>query len=146
MRPKRRQIIEENGLSFAPAEVLRTFWRRYNTAKRPVARMGALAARLVESQARSRGGPLEALAAAWASILPQEIADQSDLESLRNGRLQVVVNNACTRYVLSRQMKERLVAGLNEAVGKKLVSEIEFRIGRIRRGVRPADELRSNDD
>jgi hypothetical protein len=130
MRPTRRQILEENEMVFAPPEVLRMFWRRYNTARRPAARMGDLAARLVASQARAKGGHLQALAAAWASILPKEIADHSDLESLRGGRLQVVVSDSATKFVLARQLNEMLVEALNSAVGKRLVREIDFRIGR----------------
>ena len=106
------------------------FWRRYNTTRRPAARMGDLAVRLVASQARAKGGQLQALAAAWASILPQEIADHSDLESLRGGRLQVVVGDSATKFVLARQMNEMLAEALNAAVGKKLVRQIDVRIGR----------------
>lgn len=133
-------------MDFAAPEVLRMFWRRYNTARRPAARMGDLAARLVSSQASQRGGPLQALSAAWESILPKEIADFTTLESLRGGRLQVFVEDAATRFVLSRQLNEMLVASLNDAVGKKLVTRMEFRIGRRQRNCRPVEESPNKND
>ncbi|HUN81566.1 MAG TPA: DUF721 domain-containing protein [Phycisphaerae bacterium] len=146
MRPTRRQILQENGMVFAPPEVLRMFWRRYNTARRPAARMGELAAGVLSKQTRGRGGPLEALSAAWESILPREIAEYTTLESLRGGRLRVVVADAGTRFVLSRQLSQMLTTSLNEALGKQLVKQIEFRIGRRQRGSRPVEESANDND
>ena len=143
MRPTRRQILEEHGLTLAPPDVRALFWRSYNARRRKVTRMGDLAATLVAQQAATISGPMRELADAWAAILPEDVAASSRVETLRAGCLNVSVDSSATRFALSRHMGDTLIEALNAAIGKKLVRKIDFRIARLNRreiARRPAAE------
>lgn len=128
----RRTILRSHQLEFAQPAVQELFWRRYNQAtwrRRLPASLQELLD-LVTGDARLQPAePLDEATDAWRQVLPDEFKNSARVEGLSGGRLRVVVDSAATRFVLSRQLGQALIDGLNARIGSEAVRRIDYRIG-----------------
>ena len=146
MGPSRREILDEHDLLPAPRACQQLFWLRYNRQRRRwrTVHLSEAVAGVVSDAAVRSAQKLEGLAQAWGQIVPSEYARSTRVESLRSGRLVVMVDSASTKYVLARQplldiLNEQVSA--NEGRRSKTVRQIEFRVGPSRsRGHEPRRE------
>ncbi len=134
----RQAVLESQGLALAPAAVQRTFWRHYNHGRRRGHRaavlVGQLAARCLErAAATSHEEEADRIAQAWMRVVPPALLDSTRFEAHERGRIRVTVDSAATRFVLSRQLYDTLLASLSAELPEFGLERIEFRVGAIGR-------------
>ena len=61
----------------------------------------------------------------WNNLLGPSVANVTSKVILRNGKLTVYLDSSLVKHELT-MMRSRLIAGLNEAMGKELVREIHL--------------------
>lgn len=92
--------------------------------------LGDLAATAWPEAAQAIDGTVRRIDSAWQRVLPAEYAEAARVEGFRSGRLLVSVDSAATRYVLERQLGDKIREALNAELGSNEISRIEFRLGR----------------
>lgn len=135
MRRSRQEILAREELQAAPLLYQKQFWARYNS-RRPTARvasLGDVVAGIVSEGALWAAKRLGGAEEAWREVVPRNMAAKTRVESLRRGRLVVMVDSASTRYVLARRLSPVLVEALNKhpLLARTPVKTIEYRIGRF---------------
>lgn len=130
--PIRRAILRAEGLEHAPAAVQEAFWQQHNfgrrLARRRPVKLGDLAADAALRGTLGRAaGRLDQLAEAWRVVVPAMYLSETRIAFFRDGRLDVVVRTAAARFVLERQLGERLLSRLNQEISGFRVSRISFR-------------------
>ena len=65
----------------------------------------------------------------WASAVGPSVAAHASPRSFRRGRLVVTVDSSAWHAELERYFKQRIIANLNEKLGKALVTSVVFRVG-----------------
>lgn len=135
---RRQKILSEADLLAAPRACQQAFWLRRNreTRRRPVVRLGDVAADVVDDAALAGAGQVTVLSKAWRDLLPREYFGLTAVEQYRDGRLLIMVDSAATKYALSRRLGDEFVAALNRAAARAerdsgRVRRIAFRVGLV---------------
>jgi hypothetical protein len=127
---KRADILAREGLTWAPLQVQRAFWQRYNTRRRPGARPIGVAARaLLAGRAFRDAVRLGAVREAWAQVAPPSLLPHCEPVMLRSGRLTVMVDDPGVRFVLERQLGAALLGALQAIRGCGNVRRIVYQVG-----------------
>ena len=71
----------------------------------------------------------EAMVAAWAEVVGDNIANNAQPLEVRRKVLIVQVLQPSIHYVLAQQMKGAILAKMQERFGKESIVDIDFRIG-----------------
>jgi len=129
---RRQKILQERDLQYAPRYCQDMFWQRYNhRVWRVATRVGDVTAEIMSDQALQSARRLRAVARAWQAIVPAGYEKLSRIEGLARQRLQVTVDSAATKYYLSRQVGEKVLASLNDHLGGQVVKRIIYRVGSL---------------
>lgn len=135
-RPTRRQeLLRSAGLLWATPQQQREFWTRRCATFRPRAVNAGSLARAFLSAPRLRvARRLQAVLHAWEAIVPPEYAAHARPESLRGGRLRVVVDEPAIRFALERQCGPELLEFFADQPGLGAIHAIDFRLAALGAG------------
>ncbi|MFQ5411929.1 MAG: DciA family protein [Phycisphaerae bacterium] len=130
---RRRAILEEEGLEYAPLEAQQAFWKKHNLARRSIERrsqrVGELIASSLSGGIQRSAEQLRAVSEAWKNIISEDYRERCRVDYLDRGRLYVSVDCHATGFLLQRRMHDDLLAALNARLSKFRVRRIEFRAG-----------------
>jgi hypothetical protein len=130
---ERRSILNEKDLVTSPGWRRRVFWQGYkHWRSRSVRRLGDAMSQLSSESTLQSLGVLGELAQAWQSVIPPNCRDCSTVTAFirGKGRLVVSVDDAATKYALSRQAQSAVIRRLNGTLGEDMVKSINYRIDR----------------
>jgi predicted nucleic acid-binding Zn ribbon protein len=68
---------------------------------------------------------------AWRTAAGEQVADRTELGSLRRGALEVIVSDAALLQELAGYEKHRLLLELQQALGARRITDIRFRLGAV---------------
>jgi hypothetical protein len=126
MAKGRLAILAENGLQFAPRDVQRSFWQRYNARRNRTAMLGDFAALVVSDEGLRASRRLQRVREAWAAVAPADIVECSEVHSLRGGRLRVAVASSAARFVLSRDLNGNLIRSLRAHLAGIRIERVDY--------------------
>ncbi len=101
-------------------------WR--SRPDRAVAIEPLIAARLKEAKRLQK--TLGSFVELWETVLPDELAERTQVTGLRSGVVQVTVDSSATAYELDRRLREGLEQQMRRAFGKTLV-RVKITVGRV---------------
>lgn len=133
MARDRVEILSANEMQHADRQAQRLFWQRYNLRRgRPAAALGTLADRLLADQRRGLPAAkrLGRVAEAWRTVVPDSLAAASAVEAYRGGKVTVRVDGAATRFALSREIGETLLAAMRGVLADLRIDRIDYVVGR----------------
>ena len=90
----------------------RTWEKKKRT--RPVKPLGVTAVEFIRKVVHPRQKKLQIISQAWQELLPEQIIRHTCLDSLRQGRLRVLTDDAASLYELNLLIEEGLVDQLNQ--------------------------------
>ncbi len=100
-----------------------------------------MAQTLVASSVRKTSDAMGPVREAWSNVLPAELFAKTRVEAVRSGALCVAADSAATRFVLTRQLEEYLIQGLNAQLGRERIQRLSVRVGNeARRGAKRETE------
>ena len=132
MARDRIEILSANEMQHADRQTQRLFWQRYNLRRgRPAAALGVLADRLLADQRRGLPAAkrLGRVAEAWRAVVPDSLVAVSAVEAFRGGKVTVRVDGAATRFALSREIGETLLAALRGVLADLRIDRIDYVVG-----------------
>ncbi len=92
--------------------------------------VGDLIGGIVRTWERRSGGPIERIILCWRDVVGDSIAASAQPIETEGTTLIVEVRDAVWRDQLSRFYKAKIVRKLNGRLGKELIRDVRFRVGR----------------
>lgn len=112
-----------NPVDFSAMKDRRTF-------NREAVSIGSILKKVMTTCRRDSDNELTAIWGIWDTAVGKAIAENARPEAFKGKLLLVNVNNSIWLHQL-QFLKKEVIAKINDAMGKKLVEEIKFRIGPI---------------
>ena len=132
---RRKEILEAHDLIRSPLAVQQEFWRRYNRGKgrgqRRATVLGDLTSTVMRENGKRSQSRLRRVSEAWRQVVPVAYRLATRVDFLSGGELRITVESSAAKFVLSRQVRDTLLPGLNAKLSGLTISGIRFRVGPV---------------